>query len=546
MTLPKPDRATLLAALSRHLLLGRLGDAAQAALAEQFQCESLPADALVADGDGLSGRLGWLLAGEASLQRGAPDALVPLQAGDLFGCGGLPQCDPQHWRVRADGAVQIAWLEADALMQARHQHPLLAALLPTAPANSADNAATNGPRISVEPQDSLLTVPVQSLIRRAPVTVTPTTTIRAAAELMCEQSVSSVMIVERDHLFGLVTDRDLRNRVLACDLDSGRPIIDIATLAPLGVDQASPGFDALLKMARNNVHHMPVLDGQQVVGMLTATDLTELHSGSAVQLARSIHKQTRLDGLVAAAAKVGPLQRHLVAAQASAYATGHIVTAITDAITSRLLQLAEAELGPPPVDYAWVAAGSQARNEQSAKSDQDNCMVLDDAYDEAAHGAYFKALASQVNHGLDACGYVFCPGDMMARTDEWRQPQRRWAEYFRRWTDQPEPKALMLTCVFFDLRLIHGRASLLDDLRRGVLQRTRSNRIFLAYMVGNALLHRPPLSLFGGISTIRSGQHRNTVDLKHSGIVPIVDLARIYALAGGHAAVNSHDPRNRS
>jgi CBS domain-containing protein len=129
----------------------------------------------------------------------------------------------------------------------------------------------------------------------------------------------------------------------------------------------------------------------------------------------------------------------------------------------------------------------------------------------------------------------------MARTDEWRQPQRRWAEYFRRWTENPEPKALMLTCVFFDLRLIHGQASLLDDLRRSVLQRTRSNRIFLAYMVGNALLHRPPLSLFGGISTIRSGDHRNAVDLKHSGIVPIVDLARIYALAGGHEVVNTHD-----
>ncbi len=545
MNLPQPDPATLLAALSRHPLLGRLDDEARAALAEQFQCEALAPDALLADGDSLSSRLGWLLAGEASLQRSAPDALIKLQAGDLFGCGGLPQSEPQLWRVRASSAVQIAWLEADALLQAQRQHALLAALLPASPANAAHSAAqgtaTNGPRISVEPQDSLLTVPVQSLIRRAPVTVTPTTTIREAAALMCEQSVSSVMIVERDHLFGLVTDRDLRNRVLAAGLDSSRPIIDIATLAPLGVDQASPGFDALLKMARNNVHHMPVLDGQQVVGMLTATDLTELHSGSAVQLARNIHKQTRLDGLVEAAAKVGPLQRHLAAAQASAYATGHIVTAITDAITSRLLQLAEAELGPPPVDYAWVAAGSQARNEQSAKSDQDNCMVLDDAYDEAAHGAYFKALASQVNQGLDACGYVFCPGDMMARTDQWRQPQRVWAGYFRRWTDTPEPKALMLTCVFFDLRLIHGRASLLDDLRRGVLQRTRSNRIFLAYMVGNALLHRPPLSLFGGISTIRSGQHRNTVDLKHSGIVPIVDLARIYALAGGHAAVNSHD-----
>ena len=95
----------------------------------------------------------------------------------------------------------------------------------------------------------------------------------------------------------------------------------------------------------------------------------------------------------------------------------------------------------------------------------------------------------------------------------------------------------MLTCVFFDLRLIHGRAALLDDLRREVLRRPRDNSIFLAYMVGNALKHRPPLTLFGGISTVRHGDARDAIDLKHSGIVPIVDLARIYALAGGHEAV---------
>ena len=134
-----------------------------------------------------------------------------------------------------------------------------------------------------------------------------------------------------------------------------------------------------------------------------------------------------------------------------------MVTAITDALTARLLHLGEAKFGPPPVDYAWVAAGSQARNEQTAKSDQDNCMILDDAYDEAAHGAYFKPLAAWVCDGLAACGYVHCPGEMMAMTDKWRQPRRVWAEYFRRWVDTPEPMALMLTCVFFDVRVVAGR-----------------------------------------------------------------------------------------
>lgn len=168
-------------------------------------------------------------------------------------------------------------------------------------------------------------------------------------------------------------------------------------------------------------------------------------------------------------------------------------------------------------------------------------MLLDDAYDEAQHGAYFKALATFVCDGLDACGYVYCPGEMMAMTDQWRQPRHKWAEYFARWTGQPDPKSLMLTCVFFDLRAIHGNTALLDGLRQDVLHRTRGNSIFLALMVGNAMQHQPPLGMFKGLSTIRSGEHKGTVDLKHTGVVPIVDLARVYALAGGDSAVNTHD-----
>ena len=392
-----------------------------------------------------------------------------------------------------------------------------------------------------DPDAGLMARPAGSLVKRQPVTLPPTASILQTAQTMREHRVSSVLLIEQGHLFGLVTDRDLRNRALAEGLDPARPVLEIATVAPFTVQQQQPAFEALLLMARHNIHHVPVLDGQQLVGMITATDLTEQHSSSAVYLASEVHRQTSLEGLVAAAARIKQMQRNLAAAGASAYSTGHIVTAITDAISTRLLQLGEAELGPPPVGYAWVAAGSQARSEQTAKSDQDNCMVLDDAYDEARHGAYFKALAGYVNDGLDACGYVYCPGEMMARTDEWRQPRHRWAEYFRRWTGTPEPKALMLTCVFFDLRFIYGQASLLDELRTTLLADTRAQSLFLAHMVSNALKHQPPLTMFGGIATTRHGELRDAVDLKHSGIVPIVDLARVYALAGGHAAVNTHD-----
>ncbi|NQW82118.1 MAG: CBS domain-containing protein [Polaromonas sp.] len=388
---------------------------------------------------------------------------------------------------------------------------------------------------------NLLTTPLQALIKRPPITLAPSASIRAAAELMREQGVSSLMLVEQTLLVGLVTDSDLRNRVVAQGLDIERPVADIATRSPMTVNADSPAFEAVLLMTRHNIHHVPVMSGQRIVGMVTPTDLTEQRSTSPVYLAEDIYKQTTLDGLVQISQRIKRLQQHLASAGASAYSTGHIITAMTDAFTVQLIQLAQAQLGPAPIDYAWVAAGSQARNEQAAKTDQDNCLILDDSFDETAHGTYFKTFSRFVCDGLNACGYIHCPGEMMAMTDTWRQPRQRWADYFKHWINTPDPQALMLTCVFFDLRLIHGQAALLDTLRHDLLLQTQGKSLFLAHMVSNALKHRPPLGLFGRLLTLRGGEHAGSIDLKHKGIVPVVDLARVYALAGGIDIANTHD-----
>ena len=388
---------------------------------------------------------------------------------------------------------------------------------------------------------NLLTTPLKALIQRQPITLAPRSSIRSAAELMRAQGVSSLMLVEHSQLIGLVTDRDLRNRVVAQGFDIERPVADIATLSPITASADSPAFEALLLMTRHKVHHVPVMSGQRIVGMVTATDLTAQRSTSPVYLASDIGKQSSVDGLVLISHRIQGLQQHLSAAGASAYSNAHIITAMTDAFTQRLIQLAEARLGPPPIDYVWIAAGSQARNEQTAKTDQDNGLILDDCFDESAHGAYFKALSRFVCDGLDACGYVHCPGDMMAMTDMWRQPRQRWADYFDHWIHKPDPQALMLTCVFFDMRGIHGKTALLDTLRQEVLQQTQGNSLLLAHMVDNALKHRPPLGMFGRLLKIRDGEHAGSIDLKHSGIVPVVDLARVYALANGIPDTNTHD-----
>ncbi len=524
------------AALSSHRVWGLLGPTRRTALEKLFACDTAsPPSTLLPQGL-LHTRMGLILSGEIKLIDPDLGFEIVLHAGEMFGFGATPQSQLTTLQAQAATACSIAWLAPDDLASVCQAQGKLRYFFPSLP----EDAQHRPVKDTVESL-SLLTTPIRTLIRRPPITLAPTATIQATAQQMRDSRVSSVLIVEQDHLFGLVTDRDLRNRVVAQGLDIGSPVSDITTLAPMTVSANSPAFEALLLMARHNIHHMPVMDGPRILGMITTTDLTEQHSTSAVYLAGDIYKQNSIEGLTNISGRIGQLQQNLSAAEASAYSTGHIITAIADAITVQLITLAEAQLGPPPVDYVWVAAGSQARNEQTAKSDQDNCLILDDSYDAALHGPYFKAFSTFVCDGLAACGYIHCPGEMMAMTDTWRQPQRVWAEYFNTWIDQPKPKALMLTCVFFDLRAIHGKSELLENLRQQVLRHTKGNSLFLAHMVGNALKHRPPLGMFGQITLQRGGEHPNTIDLKHTGIVPIVDLARIYALSAGVTVANTHN-----
>ncbi|MDO9143608.1 putative nucleotidyltransferase substrate binding domain-containing protein [Rhodoferax sp.] len=531
----------LISQLSQQRVFSQLSAKSRDTLAGQFTLANATAGATLAAQGRLPDQLGLILSGTVRLSDPDLNLSVQLEVGNLFGFGVTPAPQLATWQAVAAADCEVAWLAADVLAQLCTKHPQLAFFLPSLQPAHQPPAVPAPPVSESSNALNLLGTPIRSLIKRPPITVAPDTSIQATAVLMRDRRVSSVLLVEQGLLFGLVTDRDLRNRVVALDLDISRPVSDIATLAPMTVSANSPAFEALLLMARHNIHHIPVMEGGDILGMITATDLTEQHSTSAVYLAGDIYKQSSLDGLKSISTRVRQLQQHLAAADASAYSTGHIITAITDAITIRLIHLAEAQLGPAPVDYVWVAAGSQARNEQTAKSDQDNCLILDDAFDEAAHGAYFKTFSKFVCDGLAECGYIHCPGEMMAMTDIWRQPRRVWAEYFRKWVDSPKPKSLMLTCVFFDLRAIHGQAALLDGLRQQVVQHTKGNSLFLAHMVSNALKHRPPLGMFGQITLIKGGDNPHTIDLKHTGIVPIVDLARVYALAAGVTVANTHD-----
>lgn len=395
---------------------------------------------------------------------------------------------------------------------------------------SGDDSGTN-----------LLTIPLSELIGRTPITLPPDASIQQAAGIMTEQAISSMLVVEDEQLVGIITDRDLCTRVVAKGVSSEQPLRTIMTENLSTLPSTAYGFEALLAMARSNVHHLPVVDDGRIRGMVTATDLLQRRASSAIYLVGDINKRRSREELAEASHLLPRILVGLVDANATAHSAGHVISAVGEAITNRLLTLAEERLGPPPVPYVWLTAGSLARFEQTALSDQDNGLLLGDDYDPDEHGEYFEQLARYVCDGLNTCGYVYCPGDVMAMNPEWRQPLRQWMRYFDGWIESPEPKALMLSSIFFDLRPLAGDFDLFRQLSEHVLEKSRKNRIFLSYMTSNSLTHQPPLGFFRNFVLIRGGEHANTLDLKHNGVVPIVDLARIYSLSIGIKPVNTRE-----
>ncbi len=396
----------------------------------------------------------------------------------------------------------------------------------------------NRARAPRKQERSLATSLVQTLMAHSPVTCTPEETVQVAARTMRERRVSSVCVVKNDTLAGILTTRDLSGKVLAEALPVTTLVADVMTPDPLTLSPSAIGSDVLHAMMERKIGHIPIVEAGKLVGIVTQTDLTRFQAVSSAELVSEIAHANTPEEMAKVTARIPTLLVQLVAGGNRHEIVTRLITDIADTATRRLLTLAEEQLGQPPVPYLWLACGSQGRQEQTGVSDQDNCLFLDDAASEADM-AYFEALAKFVCDGLDTCGYVYCPGDMMATNPRWCQTVSVWKDYFNGWINTPDNEAQMLASVMFDLRPIGGHTALFEDLQEDTLKAASKNSIFVAHMASNSLKHTPPLGLLRSFATIRTGEHKNQLDMKHNGVVPVVDLGRIYALQGQLTAVNT-------
>ena len=387
-------------------------------------------------------------------------------------------------------------------------------------------------------QRSLATTRIEELMVRGPLICTPDETVQEAARRMRDHRISSLCVIENGKLSGIVTMRDLSGKVVAGGLPPSTPVSAVMTRDPITLKPSMLGSDVLHTMVERGIGHLPICEHGELVGIVTQTNLTRWQADSSADFVSAVANAPTVERMAEIARKIPNLLVSLVAAGNRHEVTTRLITDVADAITRRLIRLAQDELGEAPAAFCWAACGSQGRQEQTSVSDQDNCLIIaNDAGPEAM--AWFETFARFVCGGLDACGYVFCPGDMMATNSRWRQPVRIWRSYFDTWIARPDPTSQMLASVMFDLRPIGGDPTLFDALQFDTLEAASKNSIFVQHMTAGALKHQPPLSLFRGFATIRSGEHKNTLDLKHNGVVPVIDLARIYAIRGRLAPVNT-------
>ncbi len=474
--------------------------------------------------------------------RDATDRLVERGgAGTTVGGEALVTGAPQSGDVTAIEDTLLLVVPGEVVDALREVHPALTTWFATQ-AGSLLRQAVARPVTGPESPGEVLRTRVGDLVTRSPITVERSTTVRDAARLMDRERISSVLVTDGSRLVGILTDRDLRSRVVAEGRDLGSPVEDVMTPDPVTGTPDQLALEVLLELVRRNIHHLPLVDGAEPagppVGMITATDLLRLEQADPVHLVGEVSKASDTEAVAAVALRLERVVAGLVRQGTSAHDSGRVVTLVGDAVERRLIELAEAELGPAPARWAWLTLGSRARFEQALGGDQDHALVLAD--DAARDGvldeevaAYFAALAERVTGGLETAGYPRCRGDKMATNPRWRAPLATWLGHVEHWTSTPAPAAVLDASVFFDLRHLAGDPGLTATLRDRQVRTARGSSLFLAHLAGAAATRSVPVGFFRNLVVERSGDHRDTLDLKRGGLLPLVEIARLHALAAG-------------
>ena len=385
--------------------------------------------------------------------------------------------------------------------------------------------------------------PLSSIIKKAPLSVTPDTFVREVVGLMAARSIGSMIVVDEEQQpIGIFTQSDVLKRIVLPGVSLDIPIRQVMSLDPHTLPLAANAYDAALVMAMHGVRHVLAVDeGGRLKGVVSERDLFTLQRVGLRQIRQTIDSATNIDMLLQASHDVRQLSLNMLAQGVGAEQITQFISALNDTLTRRIIQLNLDRHDLFGIEWAWLSFGSEGRDEQTFSTDQDNGIVYicTDIMDREHTQLRLLEFARDVNADLDKCGFPLCVGNIMASNPALCLTLEEWEEKFDNWIRTPEPEALLNATIFFDFRPLFGQFNLADRMRLSLLRRTRNNPLFLRMLVENAVGILPPLGKIRDFVTDTDPEHPGTIDLKKYGSRLFIDAARIFALAHDVAATNT-------
>ena len=477
--------------------------------------------------------------------------------GDLFGLRPLLAEESYLLTAMAEEETLLYAINIDQLKKIGENHSKIAWYLAqnfAAGRRSGDDQNHSAPQFHDQYQtnDAFKLIEIQSIDRsKTPVTCTSTTSIQDAAKIMREKRVGSIIVVDDRHFpIGIITDRDFRNNVVTGDFSLKDNVDDIMSKPVITIPMDKTVADVQIAMMKYGVHHLCLTENgrtdSKVVGVISEHDLLVIQGNNPAIFIREITRATSAEDLKRIREKAEDLLFKYLIQEVSISFISKMITEVNDALICKAIDMAEIEMvaedrEKPLIKYCWLALGSEGREEQLLRTDQDNALIFEDVPEDDYDGvkSYFLDLSKKVTDILNHCGFDYCPGEMMASNPKWCLSMSEWKEQFRKWIVTPTEKNVMYCTIFFDFRPITGDFSMSEELANHIFELLDTKSQFFQFLTKNALQKPPPLTFFRNFVVEKSGEHKNEFDIKGRAMMPLTDAARILTLQARMPNINN-------
>ncbi len=379
-----------------------------------------------------------------------------------------------------------------------------------------------------------------------PVTCRIDTSIKEAANIMTDKHVGSIIIVDNLKPIGIITDKDLRTKIATGKYQIDNTVSTIMSSPVITYPETITVAEAQIAMLKHKITHLCITkDGtnnSELTGILSEHDIIVLRENNASALIKEIKRSRSAEQLKNIRQRTEKLLARYLEQDIPIDFISRLVSAINDTITQKIIEFSIAKMDDkPPAQFAWLAIGSQGRQEQLLMTDQDNALVFEDVDTENLNTtkSYFLKLSDYINKDLETVGFELCPAQMMANNPKWCKSVSEWSQQFNSWITTPDQDNLMLCTIFFDYEHVYGDKELVSQLSESIFKSIDSHDIFLTYLGRNALQNPPPLSFFRQFLVEDNGEHKDQFDIKARAMMPLVDAARLLILSHNIKAINN-------